>query len=212
MSLLKNFLSCLIASLILLNVSLAAAENLEDDYDLYEIVDVPVEKVLTCTNRYDGSWDHSVYHQGFVVDGVSHNFSQPRLIIISHGVDMGNNYSYKIAIDGQQRSDYAEAIEDVLQRWERAGYFNGKRFEAILVHTCFSGRAKFQTYTLTNFYGMSMKFANNNLDVNAYSERYENGQLRLTLYTCRKKSHVIGLNGKNSRPKFPNRNIKICGF
>ncbi len=209
---LKNVLSCLIVTLILLNVSLAVAENLEDEYDLYEIIDVPVDKVITCTNYYDGSWDHSVYHQGFVVDGVTHNFSQPRLIIISHGVDMGNNYSYKIAIHGQQRADYAEAIEEVLQRWESEGYLKGKNYNSILLHTCFSGRAKYQSYTLTNFHKMSMAFANDNRDVNAYSERYENGKMYLTLYTCRPKSRVIGLDGRNSRPKFPNRNIKICGF
>lgn len=208
MTTLKNTLSLVIGLLFWFNV--AAAQDLEEEYDLYEIVDVPVEKLLNCIDYQDGSWDHSVYHQGFVVDGVTHRFSEPRLIVISHGVDMRNNYEYKIQINGEQREDFAVAVEEVLNRWQNEGYLRGKTYKSILLHTCFSGRAKIKKWTLTNFHHMSMTFANDNRDVNAYSERWEGGKMYLTLYTCRPKDRTrpIGLSNK----KFKDRNIKICSF
>lgn len=210
MKALKNFLAYWIFALIVLSSGIVAAENLEEEYDLDEFLDVPVEKVITCRD-YDGSWDHTVYYQNYAYDDVGRKFCEPRLIVISHGVDMRDNYSYKISINGQQRADWAVAVEEILQRWEQEGYLRGKNYNSILLHTCFSGRAKYQAYILTNFHKYRLSFANDNRDVNAYSERWEGDKMYLTLYTCRPKSRFIGLSG-NSKPKFANRDIKICGF
>lgn len=127
---------------------------------------------------------------------------------------MGNNYSYKIQINGQQRADYAVAVEEVMRRWEREGYLKDyPGYSSILLHTCYSGRAEHQAYILTNFHKAEMRFANDNKYINAYSERTSNGMLYLTLYTCQPRKHYLSrrVNNTSASQKFAGRNIKICG-
>ena len=45
----------------------------------------------------------------------------PRLIVVCHGIDMGNNYSYKININGRQRADYAERLKKYCNVGKRKG-------------------------------------------------------------------------------------------
>ena len=192
----------------------ALARALQDDYYLDDILDIPVTKIVECTNNYTGEWDHSVYYQGFATDLVSGELLKPRIIVLCHSVDMGNDYSYQIAINGKQRADYAEAVEEVLQSWEEEGYFKKYIIKfSILVHTCHSGRAEYMSCALTNFHDLTMTFSNNNKDINAYSERYEDGQLYLTLYTCSPikfdENNVFDTSASRNN-KFAGRDIKIC--
>ena len=215
----KIILPLLIVIVLTTGGNTASAREWYDDYYLDDILDVPVTKVLTCTNYETGEVDHTVYYQAFVKDLVSGNLIMPRFIIVCHGVDMGNDYSYKIAINGRQRADYAEAVEEVMQRWEREGYLNNYTYYlSILVHTCFSGRARYQNYTLTNFHKTKMTFSTDNKNINAHSERYVGNVLYLTLYSCTPRIYNDGVldtalnrarEEKNRR--FAGRNIKISG-
>ena len=68
----KYALTVMAACLMFLNASLAAAENVEDDYDVTEILDIPVTKLVNCVNYYSGDWDHTVYYQNFEKDYTCH--------------------------------------------------------------------------------------------------------------------------------------------
>lgn len=164
-------------------LSSASAQSWSDGFDLREILDIPVQKLVNCVNYSSGEWDHSVYfhkaelanHKRTIPDNsanydIVHNTNY--LIVVSHGVNTGNS-SYMIAINGQQRSDYAVAVEEVLQHWEREGMFRGLKYDWILVHTCYSGKAKYLSYNLSNFYNKRMTFATAHSGVNAYGEHYD---------------------------------------
>lgn len=168
----KNLAAVICSLIVTFAVSVTSAQ---EDYDYQMFLDVPVKKIISC---WDGStWDHSVYS--------TRENGGDTLIIVCHGVDTGNN-DYMIQINAEQRSDYAEAVEWILRYWESQGYLSGVYPKKILLHTCFSGKARYPKYTLTNFHKLNMQFATLYTGINAHSETYDqNGNVtRLQLYNA----------------------------
>lgn len=170
----KNFIAIIYALIVTFAASVTHAQ---EEYDYKMFMDVPVRKLIHCWD-YNHVWDHSVYT-------TKDTDNSDILIVVCHGVDT-NNGEYMINIYAQQRTDYAEAVESVLNLWESEGNFNGIRPSRIILHTCFSGRAPYPRYNLTNFHGLNMEFATLYTGVNAHSETYdEYGNVsRLQLYNA----------------------------
>ncbi len=55
----RKIFATMLMAFLLITANFVSAEDL-DDYELDDIMDVSVTKVLTCTNQYTGEVDHTV--------------------------------------------------------------------------------------------------------------------------------------------------------
>ena len=228
---LKKIISAVFAA-VLIAFTLPAQAEEADNYILKTVADIPATKIIYCTNSATGEWDHSIYFhraeqkrnylQSFY-GGITHVTPAAQdnyLVIICHGVDT-RSANYMIQINGQQRADYWKALEEILNHWEQAGYFNNLKYDYVLVHTCFSGnvRESYSDYCMNRarnsgsyVHGSDMAFVSKSTDVNFYGEyvdEYGNTRIRLSSGQRRISSMVENTSASRAAREYNGKKIKM---
>ena len=142
------------------------------NYRWYVQAVIPVEKIL---EAYHGqphnkdNWDHNVY--------TFQNGGEKALMIVCHGNHDGSQY--QVSIGGSVRSDYVQAVEEMIAHWARTGSLQNAKFEQVVLTTCCSGYAP-QRASMPIF-GIDLNMINDNRNINAYKEFEQNGQLYVSI-------------------------------
>lgn len=178
-----------------------ALQTLSGDNYIWQLdCKLAVTPLVRCINSQK-EFDHNVYAYD--------NGNEQGLIVICHGgVDSGE---YGILIGEQYRTDYIQAIEEVLAYWSRKGSLQNAPFEFVVLTTCFSGYA--QPESQMPIFNIILQMENDNKNVNSFFETDEEGQTMLYLFrgTPRSAESVATDNGKRKATKEERDKMTVLG-